>query len=232
MKKFGVKMIRFDNVVKVYEDGVSCRALNEISFEIGDKEIISITGPSGSGKTTILNLIGALDKPTSGSVYYDETDLSTLKGDKLADYRRNIIGFVFQTHNLFPQLTTLENVIYPLIPYQNGNSKQIREQAMQLLKKVGLEAKVNQLPDRLSGGESQRVAIARALVNHPKIILADEPTGNLDSATGLSVVELLSSISKEQGITVVLVTHEANLAKMADRVIQLVDGKIEKIIAG
>ena len=219
-------MICLKDVSRIYNVGLWFRALNGISFEVGDKEFVSITGPSGSGKTTLLNLIGALDKPTSGSIYYNDVDLTTLSADNLADYRRNIIGFVFQAFNLFPQLTALENVIYPLIPYQKGKIKNIKDRAMHLLETVGLESKADHLPANLSGGEAQRVAVARALINEPKLILADEPTGNLDSTSGQKVFELLKDLSKNTGISVILVTHEANLACMADRMIRLVDGKI------
>ena len=219
-------MICLKDVSRIYNVGLWFRALNGISFEVGDNEFVSITGPSGSGKTTLLNLIGALDKPTSGSIYYNDVDLTTLSADNLADYRRNIIGFVFQSFNLFPQLTALENVIYPLIPYQKGKIKNIKDRAMHLLETVGLESKADHLPANLSGGEAQRVAVARALINEPKLILADEPTGNLDSTSGQKVFELLRDLSKNTGISVILVTHEANLACMADRMIRLVDGKI------
>ncbi len=219
-------MICLKDVSRIYNVGLWFRALNGISFEVGDNEFVSITGPSGSGKTTLLNLIGALDKPTSGSIYYNDVDLTTLSADNLADYRRNIIGFVFQSFNLFPQLTALENVIYPLIPYQKGKIKNIKDRAIHLLETVGLESKADHLPANLSGGEAQRVAVARALINEPKLILADEPTGNLDSTSGQKVFELLRELSKNTGISVILVTHEANLASMADRMIRLVDGKI------
>ncbi len=220
-------MIRLIDVDKTYGDGVNFQALDGICLDVQDHEFVSITGPSGSGKTTLLNLIGTLDKPTGGQIFYDDTDVTSLNGNQLADYRRNVVGFVFQSYNLLPQLTALENVMYPLIPYKKQD--QNRAHARELLQKMGLEDKTNQLPDQLSGGEQQRVAIARALTNHPRVILADEPTGNLDSASGAKVMEILLELHRCEGITVVLVTHDERLASMADRTVHLADGRIVSV---
>ncbi|MCL7455445.1 MAG: ABC transporter ATP-binding protein, partial [Anaerolineae bacterium] len=214
------------NLTKVYGDGAEARALDGVSLEVGDGEFLAITGPSGSGKTTLLNLIGTLDHPTSGRVVVDGADVNTLRGDALADFRRQKIGFIFQLFNLVPMLTALENVMLPLLPYRRGLSFNLKERAQELLEVVGLGERLHHLPGQLSGGEQQRVAIARALVNHPKVILADEPTGNVDSKAGQEIVDLLRRLNRELGLTVVLVTHDAALASQADRMVALRDGRL------
>jgi ABC-type lipoprotein export system ATPase subunit len=219
-------IVTTENLTKVYGDGAEARALDGVSLEVGDGEFLAITGPSGSGKTTLLNLIGTLDRPTSGRVVVDGADVNTLRGDALADFRRQKIGFIFQLFNLVPMLTALENVMLPLLPYRRGLSFNLKERAQELLGVVGLGGRLHRLPGHLSGGEQQRVAIARALVNHPKVILADEPTGNVDSKAGQEIVDLLRRLNQELGLTVVLVTHDAALATQADRMVALRDGRL------
>jgi ABC-type lipoprotein export system ATPase subunit len=219
-------IVTTENLTKVYGDGAEARALDGVSLEVGDGEFLAITGPSGSGKTTLLNLIGTLDHPTSGRVVVDGADVNTLRGDALADFRRQKIGFIFQLFNLVPMLTALENVMLPLLPYRRGLSFNLKERAQELLEVVGLGERLHHLPGQLSGGEQQRVAIARALVNHPKVILADEPTGNVDSKAGQEIVGLLRRLNRELGLTVVLVTHDAALATQADRMVALRDGRL------
>jgi ABC-type lipoprotein export system ATPase subunit len=201
-------------------------ALHEVSLTIGQGEFLAVVGPSGSGKTTLLNLIGTLDVPTRGRVLVDGVDVSTLKGNQLADFRRAKIGFVFQLFNLIPVFTALENVMLPLLPYRRGLPFKLEARAHELLAAVGLGERLHHLPGQLSGGEQQRVAIARALLNTPRLILADEPTGNVDSQTGVDIVSLLRRLNREQGLTMVLVTHNEAIAAQADRVVHLRDGKL------
>ncbi|MBM4429036.1 MAG: ABC transporter ATP-binding protein [Chloroflexi bacterium] len=216
-----------EGLTKEYLLGLSrVIALHEVSLTIGQGEFLAVVGPSGSGKTTLLNLIGTLDVPTRGRVLVDGVDVSTLKGNQLADFRRARIGFVFQLFNLIPVFTALENVMLPLLPYRRGLPFKLEVRARELLAQMGLEGRADHLPGQLSGGEQQRVAIARALLNSPKLILADEPTGNVDSKTGEEIVSLLRRLNRETGVTLVLVTHNAAIAAQADRVVHLQDGKI------
>jgi ABC-type lipoprotein export system ATPase subunit len=203
-------------------------ALQEISLTVERGEFLAIVGPSGSGKTTLLNLIGALDRPTRGRVVVDGIDLGALRGDQLADFRRERIGFVFQLFHLVPDLTALENVMLPLIPYRRQLKFNLEQRARALLEAVGLENRMRHLPGQLSGGEQQRVAIARALIGNPKLLLADEPTGNLDSQTGKEIVELLRRLNREQGLTVIVTTHNLEIVAWSDRVVRLRDGRIVK----
>ena len=219
-------IVQTEALTKVYSDGVAIHALDNVSLSISPGEFLAITGPSGSGKSTLLNLIGTLDRPTSGLVVVDGVDVCTLKGDALADFRRAHIGFVFQLFNLVPSLTVLENVMLPLLPYRRGLSFDLRKRARELLAGLGLGERLSHLPGQLSGGEQQRVAIARALINYPRLILADEPTGNLDTNSGAEVVELLHQLNREQGITLVVVTHDAAIASRADGVVHLRDGRL------
>jgi putative ABC transport system ATP-binding protein len=200
-------------------------AVRGIDLEIARGEFVAITGPSGSGKSTLLNLLGTLDPPTEGSVWIDGVDVNTLKGDRLADFRRENIGFIFQLFHLVPVLNALENVMLPLLPYRRSAS-QLEGRARELLEIVGLGERLKHLPSQLSGGESQRVAIARALINQPGIILADEPTGNLDSHSGAEIVALLKGISQDTGITIVMVTHDPKIAAEADRTLRMRDGRL------
>ena len=218
-----INVIEIQGLKKSYENR-QITALNGIDLEIKEGEFVSIIGPSGSGKSTLLNMIGALDTPDEGTINVAGTDL-TQKED-LSKFRSDEIGFVFQLHNLIPNLTVLENVQIPLIetPISDEN---MEKRALDLLKSVNLENKINQKPTKLSGGERQRVAIARALVNHPSIILADEPTGSLDSKTQNVILDLLKDIHKKENVTLIIVTHSPYVANMADRSITVLDGEIK-----
>jgi len=220
-------LIEFKAVSKYYESaGERVAALKDLNLNIEAGEFIAVMGPSGSGKSTLLNILGGLSHPSVGEIRVDGIDIYRLKGEKLADYRREYIGFVFQSFHLIPYLTILENVMLPLaiIPCRNGDR---REMAVQVLEKVRLAEKSRRLPNQLSGGEQERVAIARALVNNPPIILADEPTGNLDSATGKEIMGLLSELNSE-GQTVIMVTHNPENARFAHRIVQLKDGEVQE----
>jgi putative ABC transport system ATP-binding protein len=217
-------IIEIKDLKKTYENGV-IKALDGIDLEIKKGESISIIGPSGSGKSTLLNMIGALDKADEGSITVAGMDL--MQKEDLSKFRLNKIGFVFQLHNLIPNLTVLENVQTPLIE-TNIPDKEMEKCALEILKSVNLADKINQKPTKLSGGERQRVAIARALVNHPSIILADEPTGALDSKTSDIILELLLYIHRKENVTLIMVTHEHNVAARAQRSIYVLDGKIKE----
>jgi len=222
----GEEVIRFEGVWKIYMVGqVKIPALKEATFSIKRGEHLSIMGPSGSGKTTLLNILGCIDKPTRGRYLMEEKEISTLSDDELSEIRSCRIGFVFQTYNLIPQLTVLENIGIPLF-YQGVEEEIIREKAYQLTKRVNLEDRINHRPTELSGGQQQRVAIARALINEPILILADEPTGNLDSKTGKEIMELLAQLNRE-GKTLVVVTHDSMVASYAKRTINMLDGRIK-----
>lgn len=198
--------------------------LDDISIEIPQKQIVAITGPSGSGKSTLLGLIAGLDKPTSGSIVLDGVEITRLPEDQMARYRRKKIGYIFQSFHLIPTLTALENVMVPL---ELDGDRHVEERAADLLGKVGLKDRLSHYPVQLSGGEQQRVAVARAFASRPPILLADEPTGNLDSATGAQIIDLLLELNRDQGSTLVLVTHDPALASFADRIVTLRDGRIE-----
>ncbi|WP_048081634.1 MULTISPECIES: ABC transporter ATP-binding protein [Methanobacterium] len=215
-------IIEIKGLKKSYDKG-KIKALNGIDLEIRKGEFVSIIGPSGSGKSTLLNMIGALDTAGEGSVEVAGIDLTKTKD--LSKFRSQEIGFVFQLHNLIPNLTVLENVQIPMIG-TSISGKDMEKRALKLLKSVDLEDRIDQRPTKLSGGERQRVAIARALVNNPSIILADEPTGALDSKTGDIILDLLKDLHKKENVTLVMVTHEPYVANMADRIITVRDGKI------
>ncbi len=219
------KVIEINDIVKNYQVGsVIVRALRSLSVNIDRNEYVAIMGPSGSGKSTLMNLIGCLDTPTSGSYKLNGTDVSKMEDNFLAEIRNKEIGFVFQTFNLLPRYSALENVTLPLI--YAGIPRVEREQlAMETIEQVGLSDRMTHKPNELSGGQRQRVAIARALVNKPSIILADEPTGNLDSKTSIDIMGLLDEIHRK-GNTVIVVTHEEEIAKHAARIIRLIDGTI------
>jgi putative ABC transport system ATP-binding protein len=219
------KVIEIQDIVKNYQVGsVIVRALRSLSVSIDKNEYVAIMGPSGSGKSTLMNLIGCLDTPTSGSYNLNGTDVSKMEDNMLAEIRNKEIGFIFQTFNLLPRYTALENVTLPLI--YAGFARAEREQmAIETLEQVGLGDRMTHKPNELSGGQRQRVAIARALVNKPSIILADEPTGNLDSKTSVDIMGLLDDIHRK-GNTVIVVTHEEDIAKHAARIIKLIDGTI------
>lgn len=223
------KVIEMKDVCKEYKMGkVKVKALCGINLDIYEGDFVIIVGPSGSGKSTMLHLMGALDRPTSGKVLVNGKDLSMLDDWSLAMLRRKTIGFVFQTFNLVPTLNALENVMLPLEPTGTDEVEKIRR-AKELLKIVGLEHRMLHKPNELSGGESQRVAIARALINDPVIVLADEPTGNLDSKTGAQIIDMMLKLNKEKNKTFVIVTHDLSLLKYGSKNIYLRDGKIEKI---
>lgn len=200
--------------------------LKGIDLEISKGEILAIVGASGVGKSTFLHIIGALDRPSSGRVFYDNVDIFKQDNDKLAEFRNRRVGFVFQFHHLLPEFTALENTMIPAL-ISGLDYKEALTRAEGLLKEVGLSKRLNHRPGELSGGEQQRVAIARALVTGPTVVLADEPTGNLDTKTGEAVYELLNKLNKEKVITMVLVTHNEKLALRCDRVVRMVDGRIE-----
>ena len=215
-------LIHIRNLVKYYDDGL-VKALNGIDLDINQGDFISIIGPSGSGKSTLLHMLGALDKPSSGEIIVDGVNLNT--DEDLTDFRFEKIGFVFQLHNLIPNLSVFENIQIPLV-CSNISESETEERALKLIKAVGLEDKRDKKPTKLSGGERQRVAIARALMNNPSIILADEPTGALDSSTGEIILDLLKELHDAYGVTLIIVTHDNEVASLADRTIKIKDGKI------
>jgi ABC-type lipoprotein export system ATPase subunit len=218
-------MVQTKGLSKTYGDGTAVHALENVSLTIAAGEILAIQGPSGSGKSTLLNLIGTLDHPTSGKVWVNGLDLSDLRGNALADFRRANIGFIFQLFNLVPSLTALENVQLPLLPYWRKLDFNLDDRSRELLEQIGIEKRQHHLPSQLSGGEQQRVAIARALVNHPKLILADEPTGNLDSESGAEIIRLLRQLNQALDLTVVIATHDTAITHQVDHVIHMQDGK-------
>jgi putative ABC transport system ATP-binding protein len=219
-------IIKVSNITKKYVIGTEeINALNGVSLEVGKNEYVALMGPSGSGKSTLMNMLGCLDSPTSGEYILNGTPVARMSDNELAEVRNKEIGFVFQTFNLLPRSTTLENVALPLV--YSGAKKDARDiRAKEVLEQVGLGNRINHKPNELSGGQRQRVAIARALVNKPAIILADEPTGNLDSKTSVEIMGLLDDIHK-RGNTIILVTHEEDIAKYAHRIVRLKDGVIE-----
>lgn len=220
-------MIEIKNVSKTYKTGnVEFQALKGASFKIEDGEFVAIMGPSGSGKSTLMHILGCLDAPTSGIYLLDGKDVSILNDDELADIRKDKIGFVFQSFNLLPRATVIRNVMLPLI-YSGVKKEERLRRAEKVLEAVGLEEEhYHHLSNQLSGGQIQRVAIARALVNNPSLILADEPTGNLDSKTGDIVLNTFKKLNKEHNRTIILITHEHDIAKRADRIIHIKDGEI------
>lgn len=218
-------IVRFENVTKVYHlGGVELQVLRGVSCEIKKGEHVAIMGPSGSGKTTMLNIIGCLDRVSSGKYFLENKDVSTLDDDALSEIRGKKIGFIFQSYNLIAQLTVLENIELPLF-YQQIDESKTRQKAIELARMVGLGDRLKHKPSELSGGQQQRVAIARALMNDPVLILADEPTGNLDSVSGKEIMKLLCQLN-EKGTTLIVVTHDAGVAKYANRILKMLDGKI------
>lgn len=218
-------MIKLEHIFKIYEMGENkVYALDDVSLHVAAHEFVSIIGPSGSGKSTLMNMLGCLDVPTKGRYFLDGTDISKKTDDELAEIRNKKIGFVFQGFNLLPKLTAVENVELPLI-YSNVSAKERHEKAKVALAKVGLEGRIDHKPTELSGGQQQRVAIARALITDPPIILADEPTGNLDSKSGKEVMEIFKNLNAN-GNTIILITHDSGVAAQAKRVVRIQDGKL------
>ena len=223
-------MIRLQNVSKSYkiDEETIFYALKDASLEIKEKEFISIIGPSGSGKSTLMHLIGLLDKPSEGEIIIQNKKISNLNDDQISSLRNEFVGFVFQQFNLIPKLTVIENILLPAVYTRKKLNYDPKEKTIDLLKKFGLYEKRNSFPNKISGGQQQRVAILRALIMEPKLILADEPTGNLDSKTGKGIMELLKLLNEKEKLTVAVVTHEANIAAYGNRIINVRDGKIMK----
>ncbi|MFA7659776.1 MAG: ABC transporter ATP-binding protein [Anaerovoracaceae bacterium] len=222
------EIIKIENLTKTYENGeISVRALHNVSLSIKQGEFISIMGASGSGKSTLMNIIGCLDRPTEGSYYLEGTDINEKTDDELSTVRNKKIGFVFQSFNLIPRTSALHNVELPMI-YGKVRATERETMAQELLEQVGLSDRAEHMPNELSGGQKQRVAIARALANQPQIILADEPTGNLDSHSSVEIMDIFSRLNREEGNTVIIVTHEREVAEFTDRIITFKDGCIIK----
>jgi putative ABC transport system ATP-binding protein len=219
-------VVQLESLEKTYRLGkLTVEALRGVSLNVRQGEFVVVMGPSGSGKTTLLNIIGTLDKPTSGRALIDGEDIAKMSDGQLTKLRRHKIGFIFQFHNLIPVLTAQENIQLPLLT--SGTKRAVAEErSNQLLAQVGLKDRARHLPDELSGGEQQRVAIARALVNHPRIILADEPTGDLDTKTGTEVVQIMHEMAKKENAAVIVVTHDPIIAEKADRLVEMRDGRI------
>ncbi len=219
-------MLELKGLKKTYKQGrTSINAVDGLDLRIDDGELVAIVGPSGSGKTTLLQLISGLDRPSSGTIHLDDIELTSLSERRLTKVRGESIGFVFQQFNLIPTMTASENVQAAMAPF-GLKAAERKERAQSLLAEVGLEDRAGHLPTQMSGGEQQRVAIARALSNDPKLVFADEPTGNLDSETGAEIIELLSNLSKERGQTVIIVTHDTAVAEATPRIVRMKDGKL------
>lgn len=217
-------MIRLQNIEKVYRtDTVETLAINSINLNIAKGEFLSIMGPSGCGKSTLLNIMGLLDEPSKGSISINDQDVSQFSDQRLAKFRNEKLGFIFQSYHLINDLQVLDNVELPLL-YRNSTAKERKQLATAALEKVGLSNRLKHFPSQLSGGQRQRVAIARAIVGNPQIILADEPTGNLDSAMGNEIMDILINLNKNEGTTIVMVTHDENMAHKTHRLVRLFDG--------
>jgi putative ABC transport system ATP-binding protein len=222
------KVVEAHNLTKVYQMGdVEVHALRGLTVDISPGEVIAIMGPSGSGKSTLMNILGCLDKPTAGEYFLDGEIVSKMNDDQLADVRNRKVGFVFQNFNLLPRVSALANVELPLRYSSNGNGKNRRQRSKEALQAVGLGDRMYHQPNELSGGQQQRVAIARALVNDPAIVMADEPTGNLDTKSGNEIMELLLKLNKERGTTLIIVTHDPEVAQLTQSVIRIRDGVVE-----
>ncbi len=218
--------IRAEELFKVYrEDGVEVKAVRGVSLEIEKGEFTALVGPSGSGKTTLFNLLSGLDKPDKGRVWLSGKDISRMSGDELSDFRKEHVGFVFQAYNLIPVLTVFENIEFILL-LQGVKKEERRERVSQVLSQVGLEGYEDRFPPKLSGGQQQRVSIARAIVGNPDIVLADEPTANLDSETSIEIIELMKRLNEEKGVTFLFATHDPLVMERARRILKMRDGKI------
>lgn len=227
MKK-NMAIIQTENLYKIYnEDTIPIYALNNLSLSFESGEFSTVVGPSGSGKTTLLNMIGGLDIPSRGKVWIDGTDLSSLKKNALIDFRLKNIGFVFQSFNLIPVLTALENVSF-IMELQNRDIREIKQRALEVLEEVGLSDKLHSRPSELSGGQQQRVAVARALASRPKFVLADEPTANLDTKSAMNLLDIMERLNRQEGMTFIFSTHDQRVIDRARRVITLVDGALHE----
>jgi putative ABC transport system ATP-binding protein len=225
------QIVRAIGVRKVFRMGdEEVHALKGVNFSVRRGEYIALMGPSGSGKSTLFNMIGGLDKPNSGKVFIDEVDIAALSTTELAWLRCHKIGYIFQTYNLIPVATALDNVMLPML-FADVPATEAQDRAVELLKKVGLGERILHKPVQMSGGQQQRVAVARALANNPAILLADEPTGNLDSMTGHSIIELLRELNKTEGVTVITATHDHKMLSVSDRIAWLTDGAIQRFVA-
>ncbi len=222
------QVVRAVGLHKIYQMGeVQVNALRGLSMEVAKGEVVAIMGPSGSGKSTLMNILGCLDRPSAGEYLLDGLNVSKMDGKELAFIRNQKVGFVFQNFNLLPRASALENVILPL-RYNPTINGELGQKASAMLETVGLAKRMHHRPYELSGGEQQRVAVARALVNNPAIVLADEPTGNLDSKNGKEILDLLLGLNKERGVTLIIVTHDARIAKQTNRTIHIADGKVQR----
>ncbi len=222
-------MIKLSHISKEYKlDGETFQALKDINLQINEGDLMAIVGPSGCGKSTLMHIIGLLDNPTSGKITIQGKDVSKLTDNDLSKLRNEFVGFIFQQFNLINKLTVLENILLPTIYNRRKMPYDPQKKAWELMKRFGIESKAKSYPNKLSGGQQQRVAIARALINSPKLILADEPTGNLDSKTGEKIIELLCELNEKDKITIIIVTHDAHIAERAKKHIHLLDGEIVK----
>ncbi len=228
LEKMKKKVVQVTNVMKTYQMGeVEVHALRGLTMSIDRGEIVAIMGPSGSGKSTLMNILGCLDRPTSGTYILNGENVQEFQDDQLADIRNRQVGFIFQSYNLLARSTAVTNVMLPIRYRRNNGHEDPKKVAEELLTRVGLGDRMNHKPFEMSGGQQQRVAIARALVNNPAIILADEPTGNLDSQSGSEIMDLLLGLNKESGVTLIIVTHDPKIADLTERTIHIMDGKVE-----
>ncbi|BBB47284.1 ABC transport system ATP-binding protein [Pelolinea submarina] len=227
-KKMNKKVVEVKDLVKTYQMGdIQVNALRGLSMSVKEGEVIAIMGPSGSGKSTLMNTLGCLDRPTSGTYILNGENVMAMGDDQLADVRNRQVGFIFQSYNLLSRSTAKANVMLPMRYRRNNGHVDPAEVAKELLIRVGLEDRMNHKPFEMSGGQQQRVAIARALVNNPAIILADEPTGNLDSKSGKEIMDLLLGLNKERGVTLIVVTHDPKIAALTQRTVRILDGRVE-----
>ncbi len=227
-EKMKKNVVEVKDLVKTYQMGdIQVNALRGLSMSVKEGEVIAIMGPSGSGKSTLMNTLGCLDRPTSGTYILNGENVQSMEDDQLADVRNRQVGFIFQSYNLLSRTTAVANVMLPLRYKRNNGHGDPKKIAEELLTRVGLEDRMNHKPFEMSGGQQQRVAIARALVNNPAIILADEPTGNLDSKSGKEIMDLLLGLNEERGVTLIIVTHDPKIAALTERTVRILDGRVE-----